>query len=193
MIRYLVHWTTAARGLLATDLVILTLETLAICQALDDLVEFNVNLLVLSDSLSVLSALQNFSIKPHKVHVLLCVRREVTSRLYEMFRPSLSLPSLNFKILTVGPFILELHLVRAWSRVGLLVVSKVAGVMSKTRLRNILRVQVFLEHVDHIHKETDSQLCGGIRCTALGRYDARYAEALKGPQIGLKESKRIWK
>ncbi|GFX74839.1 RNase H domain-containing protein [Trichonephila clavipes] len=42
-------------------------ETLAICQALDDLVEFNVNLLVLSDSLSVLSALQNFSIKSHKV------------------------------------------------------------------------------------------------------------------------------
>ncbi|GFU52957.1 RNase H domain-containing protein [Trichonephila clavipes] len=42
-------------------------ETLAICQALDDLVESNVNLLVLSDSLSVLSALQNFSIKSHKV------------------------------------------------------------------------------------------------------------------------------
>ncbi|GFV96529.1 BED-type domain-containing protein [Trichonephila clavipes] len=38
-------------------------KTLAICQALDDLVESNVNLLVLSDSLSVLSALQNFSIK----------------------------------------------------------------------------------------------------------------------------------
>ncbi|GFV27683.1 RNase H domain-containing protein [Trichonephila clavipes] len=42
-------------------------ETLAICQALDDLVESNVNLLVLSDSLSVLSALQNFSIKSNKV------------------------------------------------------------------------------------------------------------------------------
>ncbi|GFX66192.1 RNase H domain-containing protein [Trichonephila clavipes] len=42
-------------------------KTLAICQALDDLVEFNVNLLVLSDSLSVLSALQNFSIKSHKI------------------------------------------------------------------------------------------------------------------------------
>ncbi|GFV70828.1 RNase H domain-containing protein [Trichonephila clavipes] len=42
-------------------------ETLAICQALDDLVESNVNLLVLSDSLSVLSALQNFSIKSIKV------------------------------------------------------------------------------------------------------------------------------
>ncbi|GFV08208.1 RNase H domain-containing protein [Trichonephila clavipes] len=42
-------------------------ETLVICQALDDLVEFNVNLLVLSDSLSVLSALQNFWIKSHKV------------------------------------------------------------------------------------------------------------------------------
>ncbi|GFX23615.1 RNase H domain-containing protein [Trichonephila clavipes] len=41
-------------------------ETLAICQALDDLVESNVNLLVLSDSLSVLSALQNFSIKSNK-------------------------------------------------------------------------------------------------------------------------------
>ncbi|GFW63826.1 RNA-directed DNA polymerase from mobile element jockey [Trichonephila clavipes] len=46
---------------------IFTAEALAICQALDDLVEFNVNLLVLSDSLSVLSALQNFSIKSHKV------------------------------------------------------------------------------------------------------------------------------
>ncbi|GFS68016.1 putative RNA-directed DNA polymerase from transposon X-element [Trichonephila clavipes] len=46
---------------------IFTAETLAIGQALDDLVEFNVNLLVLSDSLSVLSALQNFSIKSHKV------------------------------------------------------------------------------------------------------------------------------
>ncbi|GFU89334.1 RNase H domain-containing protein [Trichonephila clavipes] len=34
---------------------------------LDDLVESNVNLLVLSDSLSVLSALQNFSIKSNKV------------------------------------------------------------------------------------------------------------------------------
>ncbi|GFV85240.1 uncharacterized protein TNCV_928711 [Trichonephila clavipes] len=45
----------------------LQIETLAICQALDDLVESNVNLLVLSDSLSVLSALQNFSIKSHKV------------------------------------------------------------------------------------------------------------------------------
>ncbi|GFV30207.1 hypothetical protein TNCV_96841 [Trichonephila clavipes] len=44
-------------------------ETLAICQALDDLVESNVNLLVLSDSLSVLSALQNFSIKSRKIHV----------------------------------------------------------------------------------------------------------------------------
>ncbi|GFV12180.1 hypothetical protein TNCV_1536771 [Trichonephila clavipes] len=43
---------------------IFTAETLAICQALDDLVEFNVNLFVLSDSLSVL---QNFSIKSHKV------------------------------------------------------------------------------------------------------------------------------
>ncbi|GFV91448.1 hypothetical protein TNCV_2689111 [Trichonephila clavipes] len=42
-------------------------ETLAICQALDDLVESNVNLLVLSDSLSVLSALQNFSIKSNKL------------------------------------------------------------------------------------------------------------------------------
>ncbi|GFW45787.1 hypothetical protein TNCV_4495081 [Trichonephila clavipes] len=42
-------------------------ETLAICQALDDLVESNVNLLVLSDSLSVLSALQNFSIKSNKI------------------------------------------------------------------------------------------------------------------------------
>ncbi|GFT39045.1 uncharacterized protein TNCV_3691281 [Trichonephila clavipes] len=42
-------------------------KTLAICQALDDLVESNVNLLVLSDSLSVLSALQNFSIKSNKV------------------------------------------------------------------------------------------------------------------------------
>ncbi|GFS50150.1 RNase H domain-containing protein [Trichonephila clavipes] len=42
-------------------------ETLAICQALDDLVESNVNLLVLSGSLLVLSALQNFSIKSHKV------------------------------------------------------------------------------------------------------------------------------
>ncbi|GFW93223.1 LINE-1 reverse transcriptase homolog [Trichonephila clavipes] len=46
---------------------IFSAETLAICQALDDLVESNVNLLVLSDSLSVLSALQNFSIKSHKV------------------------------------------------------------------------------------------------------------------------------
>ncbi|GFU86988.1 integrase catalytic domain-containing protein [Trichonephila clavipes] len=46
---------------------IFTAEALAICQALDDLVEFNVNLLVLSDSLSVPSALQNFSIKSHKV------------------------------------------------------------------------------------------------------------------------------
>ncbi|GFT47288.1 uncharacterized protein TNCV_3748921 [Trichonephila clavipes] len=36
-------------------------KTLAICQALDDLVESHVHLLVLSDSLSVLSALQNFS------------------------------------------------------------------------------------------------------------------------------------
>ncbi|GFW77839.1 RNase H domain-containing protein [Trichonephila clavipes] len=43
---------------------IFTAETLAICQALDELVEFNANLLVLSDSLS---ALQNFSIKSHKV------------------------------------------------------------------------------------------------------------------------------
>ncbi|GFW51136.1 RNA-directed DNA polymerase from mobile element jockey [Trichonephila clavipes] len=42
-------------------------KTLAICQALDDLVESNVSLLVLSDSLSVLSALQNFSIKSNKV------------------------------------------------------------------------------------------------------------------------------
>ncbi|GFY16802.1 hypothetical protein TNCV_4338031 [Trichonephila clavipes] len=42
-------------------------KTLAICQALDDLVESNVNLLVLSDSLSVLSALQNFSIKSNKL------------------------------------------------------------------------------------------------------------------------------
>ncbi|GFW59828.1 RNase H domain-containing protein [Trichonephila clavipes] len=42
---------------------IFSAETLAICQALDDLVESNVNLFVLSDSLSVLSALQNFSIK----------------------------------------------------------------------------------------------------------------------------------
>ncbi|GFW05206.1 RNase H domain-containing protein [Trichonephila clavipes] len=41
-------------------------ETLAICHALDDLVESNVNLLVLSDSLSVLSALQNFLIKSNK-------------------------------------------------------------------------------------------------------------------------------
>ncbi|GFX39195.1 RNase H domain-containing protein [Trichonephila clavipes] len=46
---------------------IFSAETLAICQALDDLVESNVNLLVLSDSLSVLSALQNFSIKSNKV------------------------------------------------------------------------------------------------------------------------------
>ncbi|GFV97963.1 RNase H domain-containing protein [Trichonephila clavipes] len=46
---------------------IFTAEALAICQALDDLVELNVNLLVLSDSLSVLSALQNFSIKFHKM------------------------------------------------------------------------------------------------------------------------------
>ncbi|GFW67867.1 RNase H domain-containing protein [Trichonephila clavipes] len=46
---------------------IFSAETLAICQVLDDLVESNVNLLVLSDSLSVLSALQNFSIKSHKV------------------------------------------------------------------------------------------------------------------------------
>ncbi|GFX21393.1 putative RNA-directed DNA polymerase from transposon X-element [Trichonephila clavipes] len=45
----------------------LQIETLAICQALDDLVESNVNLLVLSDSLSVLSALQNFSIKFNKL------------------------------------------------------------------------------------------------------------------------------
>ncbi|GFS52555.1 protein polybromo-1 [Trichonephila clavipes] len=45
---------------------IFSAETLAICQALDDLVESNVNLLVLSDSLSVLSALQNFSIKSNK-------------------------------------------------------------------------------------------------------------------------------
>ncbi|GFT00179.1 probable RNA-directed DNA polymerase from transposon BS [Trichonephila clavipes] len=42
-------------------------DTLAFCQALDDLVESNVNLLVLSDSLSVLSAVQNFSIKSYKV------------------------------------------------------------------------------------------------------------------------------
>ncbi|GFS54055.1 hypothetical protein TNCV_3762501 [Trichonephila clavipes] len=46
---------------------IFSAETLAICQALDDLVESSVNLLVLSDSLSVLSALQNFSIKSNKV------------------------------------------------------------------------------------------------------------------------------
>ncbi|GFV08489.1 RNase H domain-containing protein [Trichonephila clavipes] len=46
---------------------IFSAETLAICQALDDLVESNVSLLVLSDSLSVLSALQNFSIKSNKV------------------------------------------------------------------------------------------------------------------------------
>ncbi|GFW96337.1 RNase H domain-containing protein [Trichonephila clavipes] len=46
---------------------IFSAETLAICQGLDDLVESNVNLLVLSDSLSVLSALQNFSIKSNKV------------------------------------------------------------------------------------------------------------------------------
>ncbi|GFU88349.1 RNase H domain-containing protein [Trichonephila clavipes] len=46
---------------------IFSAETLAICQALDDLVESNVNLLVLSDSLSVLSALQNFSIKSNTV------------------------------------------------------------------------------------------------------------------------------
>ncbi|GFU84340.1 RNase H domain-containing protein [Trichonephila clavipes] len=46
---------------------IFSAETMAICQALDDLVESNVNLLVLSDSVSVLSALQNFSIKSHKV------------------------------------------------------------------------------------------------------------------------------
>ncbi|GFV27671.1 putative RNA-directed DNA polymerase from transposon BS, partial [Trichonephila clavipes] len=45
---------------------IFSAETLAICQAFDDLVESNVNLLVLSDSLSVLSALQNFSIKSNK-------------------------------------------------------------------------------------------------------------------------------
>ncbi|GFV55492.1 DUF4817 domain-containing protein [Trichonephila clavipes] len=45
---------------------IFTAEALAICQALDDLVEFNVNLLVLSDSLSVLSALQNYPTKSHK-------------------------------------------------------------------------------------------------------------------------------
>ncbi|GFV10882.1 zinc finger protein 112 [Trichonephila clavipes] len=54
-------------------------ETLAICQALDDLVESNVNLLVLSDSLSVLSALQNFSIKSHK---------DIKFRLYSLDKSS---------------------------------------------------------------------------------------------------------
>ncbi|GFV10957.1 hypothetical protein TNCV_4707201 [Trichonephila clavipes] len=53
-------------------------ETLAICQALDDLVESNVNLLVLSDSLSVLSALQNFSIKSNKYNSILHLNTEST-------------------------------------------------------------------------------------------------------------------
>ncbi|GFW45270.1 uncharacterized protein TNCV_4733781 [Trichonephila clavipes] len=45
----------------------LSTEALAICQALDDLSIINKNLLILSDSLSVLSALQNYSIKSHSV------------------------------------------------------------------------------------------------------------------------------
>ncbi|GFV28358.1 transposable element Tcb1 transposase [Trichonephila clavipes] len=44
---------------------IFTAEALAICQALDDLTVPNKNLLMLSDSLSVLHALQNYSIKSH--------------------------------------------------------------------------------------------------------------------------------
>ncbi|GFW59131.1 uncharacterized protein TNCV_2780621 [Trichonephila clavipes] len=46
---------------------IFTAEALAICQALDDLSIMNKNLLILSDSLFVFSALQNYSIKSHSV------------------------------------------------------------------------------------------------------------------------------
>ncbi|GFX36727.1 putative RNA-directed DNA polymerase from transposon X-element [Trichonephila clavipes] len=46
---------------------IFTAEALAICQAIDDLTVSNKNLLILSDSLSVLYALQNYPIKSHSV------------------------------------------------------------------------------------------------------------------------------
>ncbi|GFS91730.1 putative RNA-directed DNA polymerase from transposon X-element [Trichonephila clavipes] len=46
---------------------IFTADALAICQAIDDLAVSNKNLLILSDSLSVLYGLQNYSIKSHSV------------------------------------------------------------------------------------------------------------------------------
>ncbi|GFV74668.1 putative RNA-directed DNA polymerase from transposon X-element [Trichonephila clavipes] len=51
----------------ASPVLITILEALAICQAIDDLAVSNKNLLILSDSLSVLYALQNYSIKSHSV------------------------------------------------------------------------------------------------------------------------------
>ncbi|GFV19485.1 transposon Ty3-G Gag-Pol polyprotein [Trichonephila clavipes] len=51
-------------------------EALAICQALDYLSVTNKNLQILSDSLSVLSALQNYSIKSHSVIYKLGVSKE---------------------------------------------------------------------------------------------------------------------
>ncbi|GFT40004.1 hypothetical protein TNCV_12441 [Trichonephila clavipes] len=77
----------------------------------------------------------------------------ITSRLYESFQPSLLSSVCGMKGISV--FILGLHPVHGRSR-GFLAVAKVAGTMSKTRPRNILRVQMFLEYGDHIHKRSRS-------------------------------------
>ncbi|GFT55936.1 putative RNA-directed DNA polymerase from transposon X-element [Trichonephila clavipes] len=70
---------------------IFTAEALAICQAIDDLAVSNKNLLILADSLSVLYALQNYSIKSHSViHRLarkIYIRSNYTNQLILLWTP----------------------------------------------------------------------------------------------------------
>ncbi|GFX73991.1 transposable element P transposase [Trichonephila clavipes] len=109
---------------------IFSAETLAICQALDDLVESNVNLLVLSDSLSVLSALQNFSIKSNKgQHLLDPYKQPITlspdNQTCEFLHKILSLlDSWKGKNCTTGTITKETHLDFIHTTYALLEMSK---------------------------------------------------------------------